>query len=207
MPIPAPDRFVAVYRLSDALGQLLYVGITVDPEVRFKNHEKEKWWWPSVYQTDIDWMLNWEIAESVEKHLIKTLSPIHNVRGTPRHGKWSHIAAQASTSSEWRQLAKEHGVPFTSTSAYSGKDRNAMWTRARLAARRQAERLMVITATDLRRRFSSWFALVEEQGRHLVITHRGVPDVVLMPIADYEAGCRALGEPFDAAAFVAQQSA
>jgi len=46
----------ALYRLYDADGQLLYIGISIDPDRRFKEHRKEQGWWPAVVRRDIEWL-------------------------------------------------------------------------------------------------------------------------------------------------------
>ncbi|WP_031129594.1 GIY-YIG nuclease family protein [Streptomyces aureocirculatus] len=38
----------AVYRLYDAAGHLLYIGLTCNPRSRWKDHRKEMLWWREV---------------------------------------------------------------------------------------------------------------------------------------------------------------
>lgn len=50
-----PPERTALYRLYDTRHQLLYVGITNDPRVRFATHAVDKPWWPNVVRRDVEW--------------------------------------------------------------------------------------------------------------------------------------------------------
>jgi predicted GIY-YIG superfamily endonuclease len=69
-----------VYRLYDAEGSLLYVGVASDLEVRFKDHAKEKAWWPLVARREITWFDSRLDAMYEESRAIGRESPIHNKR-------------------------------------------------------------------------------------------------------------------------------
>jgi predicted GIY-YIG superfamily endonuclease len=43
--MPEPPERTALYRLYDATDQLLYVGISTNPEERWKTHTMLKSWW------------------------------------------------------------------------------------------------------------------------------------------------------------------
>lgn len=73
----------AVYRLYDADGRLLYVGISDAPEVRWKDHERLTDWWHLVVTKDVQWCDNRRLAEAVERKAIETEDPIHNSRHAP----------------------------------------------------------------------------------------------------------------------------
>ncbi|MFF9287544.1 GIY-YIG nuclease family protein [Streptomyces griseosporeus] len=45
----------AVYRLYDVSGQLLYVGISMNPERRWGEHSREKLWWHLVADKRVTW--------------------------------------------------------------------------------------------------------------------------------------------------------
>ncbi|WTW93481.1 GIY-YIG nuclease family protein [Streptomycetaceae bacterium NBC_01309] len=81
-------RRTAVYRLFDAAGVLLYVGISVDPQKRFKNHKhgngrnKPKEWWPDVVTADLEWFDSRPQAETAESFAIVTEHPRHNTAKT-----------------------------------------------------------------------------------------------------------------------------
>jgi hypothetical protein len=72
------DERTALYRLYDARGVLLYVGISGDPEFRFTQHEKEKPWWRDVARRDIEWFEARPGAAAAEVAAIKIGRPRHN---------------------------------------------------------------------------------------------------------------------------------
>jgi hypothetical protein len=69
-----------VYRLYDCLGRLLYVGVAYDFDVRFRQHEAKKKWWPLVAYRDVIWFNNRLDALYEESRAIRTESPLHNER-------------------------------------------------------------------------------------------------------------------------------
>ena len=72
----------ALYRLyAKETGKLLYVGITTNPNTRFKEHAADKPWWTDVDQpnTKIVWYRNRRLAMSAEEKAIKTEGPVFNV--------------------------------------------------------------------------------------------------------------------------------
>jgi predicted GIY-YIG superfamily endonuclease len=75
------SRRTAVYRLRDKEGRLLYVGITVNPNIRFGEHAAEKPWWSAVDMgaTKIEWYKNRALAKAAETKAIQTENPIYNV--------------------------------------------------------------------------------------------------------------------------------
>lgn len=68
----------AVYRLYDASGDLLYVGISKHPEKRFIEHEQIKFWWHQVARKTIDWYPSRPEAVAVEDTAILTENPRHD---------------------------------------------------------------------------------------------------------------------------------
>jgi predicted GIY-YIG superfamily endonuclease len=75
------SRKTAVYRLYDKESRLLYVGITVNPNIRFSEHAAEKPWWHAVDMgaTKITWYKNRDLAKKAETKAITTEGPIYNV--------------------------------------------------------------------------------------------------------------------------------
>jgi DNA-binding transcriptional regulator YhcF (GntR family)/predicted GIY-YIG superfamily endonuclease len=69
----------ALYRLFDSDGNLLYVGITNNPEYRFGQHRRTKPWWPQVDHNEIRWFDSLEEAAEAEKVTIAAEQPTHNV--------------------------------------------------------------------------------------------------------------------------------
>lgn len=54
MPTATAKR-TALYRLYDANGVLLYIGISGDPKRRFRQHARTKHWWPEVVRKEEVW--------------------------------------------------------------------------------------------------------------------------------------------------------
>jgi hypothetical protein len=75
-------RQTAVYRLYDAGGQLLYVGIAYDPDARWLQHASTSPWWPLVTQTKVEWKGSREDAEDAECRAIQAEAPRYNSAGS-----------------------------------------------------------------------------------------------------------------------------
>ncbi|MEU1327219.1 GntR family transcriptional regulator [Streptomyces microflavus] len=65
----------AVYRLLNGSGELLYVGISVAPETRLKDHANRKLWWHWVAQADITWRENRKAALLAEEEIERLERP------------------------------------------------------------------------------------------------------------------------------------
>jgi hypothetical protein len=72
----------AVYRFFDAAGALLYVGSTVDRDLRWAAH-RSKPWWPEVIGKTIVWYETIEEARKVERQAITSEFPIYNLGDSP----------------------------------------------------------------------------------------------------------------------------
>lgn len=77
------DGETAVYRLLDAQGALLYVGISRRPEHRLRQHAKEKEWWPEVDWARVQWCPIRAQAVLFEQRAIEEESPRFNERIIP----------------------------------------------------------------------------------------------------------------------------
>lgn len=69
----------ALYRLFNADDRLLYVGISNDPKVRWKQHLGDKSWAPDVVMRVIEWYESRSAALLAEIKAIKNERPEHNV--------------------------------------------------------------------------------------------------------------------------------
>src|SRR5699024_924217 len=69
-----------VYVLKDKAGAVLYVGVTSNLKARVKDHRTRKPWWGDVAETTTSAPMPWVDALNLEEHLIRELSPLHNVR-------------------------------------------------------------------------------------------------------------------------------
>jgi len=70
-----------VYRLRDAEGRLLYVGITWSAKARWDKHRAKKAWWAQVASVDIQCYPDERSALAAELEAIHAEHPIHNIRG------------------------------------------------------------------------------------------------------------------------------
>lgn len=68
-----------LYRHFDAQGRLLYVGITVDPGRRWKQHQADKPWWAEVAQTTYEQHPDRASVLAAEREAILREEPLHNV--------------------------------------------------------------------------------------------------------------------------------
>ena len=87
----------AVYRLYDAEDQLLYVGISANLTVRWKNHALYSGhWWPLVKREEVEWQADRYLAMAHEYLAIVREDPKHNRRRTPpRTSHWPNREAAA----------------------------------------------------------------------------------------------------------------
>lgn len=69
----------ALYRLYDESGQLLYVGISVDPGKRLAQHRSDKKWWSEVSNITIQPMATRKVALAAEREAIKDERPVYNL--------------------------------------------------------------------------------------------------------------------------------
>lgn len=87
---PYAPESVAVYRLYNHLGALLYVGISQSPKERFQQHARDKQWWPYVQFWMVAWHADRARALAAEAQAIIEEAPAFNAAGTsiasPRHG-------------------------------------------------------------------------------------------------------------------------
>lgn len=73
----------ALYRLYDADETLLYIGVTDNPDRRFKQHRNTKPWWPGVSQKTIEWHTTRRRALAEEAAAIEAEAPAYNVQYNP----------------------------------------------------------------------------------------------------------------------------
>jgi len=90
-----PTERTALYRLFDASGTLLYVGITNNPKKRFMTHRSEKPWWAQVDKISIEWFESRHKASKAETRAIATEGPRHNFHQTDAWREQQRIDALA----------------------------------------------------------------------------------------------------------------
>jgi excisionase family DNA binding protein len=69
----------AVYRVFDAEGALLYVGISNKFGTRWEHHASMQPWWPLANKQTVEWHPDRDTAEAIEVAAIKTECPRFNV--------------------------------------------------------------------------------------------------------------------------------
>lgn len=82
--IPRTFGDAFVYRCMSADGRVLYVGMTANRIVRMRNHKSSKAWWPEVDRVVWTEAMPILVARRVEKALIRSLRPLHNVQFNER---------------------------------------------------------------------------------------------------------------------------
>lgn len=70
----------ALYRLHDATGAVIYIGIASNPFTRWEQHAADKAWWPDVVTREIEWFPTREEAEDTESAEVNIRSPKWNSR-------------------------------------------------------------------------------------------------------------------------------
>lgn len=116
-----PGR-TALYRLFNDSGQLLYVGISHKPDVRWGQHSEEKEWWPEVDRRAVEWHESRLSAERAELAAIVAEKPLHNKVGTP-----ARTVSPASGKTPTRPIRVDLGLwnAFGVATAEQGSDRSA----------------------------------------------------------------------------------
>jgi hypothetical protein len=71
----------SLYRMYDAHGSLLYVGITQRRMQRFHEHSASQPWWSQVARIDVEHHPDRASVEAAERHAIQTEDPHYNVVG------------------------------------------------------------------------------------------------------------------------------
>lgn len=135
------DQRHVLYRFHDSAGQLLYIGITLNPANRWKQHSKDKPWWESVRTITTELHPDRESVLAAECEAIIKGRPLHNVI----HNRGGHVELRStassgydSTDNVWTFHARRGG--FTRTTdlhLYWEVDGTAMsddWTPGELAA-------------------------------------------------------------------------
>ena len=72
------DGPVDVYRVFDAEGALLYVGMTCNVLKRMQAHARTKDWWPQAETVEAAWYPDSASAFAAEQEAIRMERPLHN---------------------------------------------------------------------------------------------------------------------------------
>jgi hypothetical protein len=96
---PVKSDRTAVYLAYDAAETLLYIGTTLDPKRRWREHAKDKPWWPQVEYVDWRWFPDSVQAEAAEQWYIARECPPHNRQMPP----W-YLGLPTALMNEWKEL-------------------------------------------------------------------------------------------------------
>jgi len=80
-----PSDASAVYRIYNAGGDLIYVGMSYEPAIRVEVQRREKPWGHEIARYEVDWHSDRAASQRAEERLIKELQPRYNVTHTPEH--------------------------------------------------------------------------------------------------------------------------
>jgi predicted GIY-YIG superfamily endonuclease len=72
----------ALYRIFAADDRLLYVGVSINPTGRLKQHRYTQAWWPEAQKCEVQWHLSGREAYEAETEAIKTEHPKYNLTST-----------------------------------------------------------------------------------------------------------------------------
>jgi hypothetical protein len=89
-------RWHYVYRLFSADDQLLYVGITTDPYVRWRQHQRTKEWADQVASYSLQRFAWLDLAQDAERRAITTENPTYNIRSTDAGSQQQRDAGRRS---------------------------------------------------------------------------------------------------------------
>lgn len=68
-----------LYRFYSSTGQLLYIGITMNPPARFKSHEGSKDWWSTVSGITVESYGDRTMLAAAERRAIQVEKPKYNI--------------------------------------------------------------------------------------------------------------------------------
>jgi len=72
------DEATALYRLYDAAGSLLYLGISASPEARLQDHAVDKHWFHLVVTRSVEWYPSRLVALAAEAEATAAEKPLHD---------------------------------------------------------------------------------------------------------------------------------
>lgn len=101
----------ALYRFYSATGELLYVGITLNPSARWKRHRRDKPWWSEVARITLETHPDRPAVLAAERAAIETEHPQHNVVHNGRRPALDH--AWPNCADQMPDDCHAHCVPKT----------------------------------------------------------------------------------------------
>lgn len=110
--MPESSERTALYRLYDAAGQLLYIGITNSPEARWARHKMLRTWGARMARKEVAWFASREAAEAAEEDAIRLEAPLfngtHNYPLAPFDGTtWPQVTGRGGRSEALAELMRQ----------------------------------------------------------------------------------------------------
>lgn len=97
-----------LYRMFNLEDELLYVGITMRPVARLRDHSKDKDWWSEVATIRLTTYANATLLREAEQRAIRNESPRYNIvlNGLPRTRYYSieQVTEEIFGDSKWPSL-------------------------------------------------------------------------------------------------------
>lgn len=116
----------ALYRMFDAAGTLLYVGLTAHVEARMSQHKVGKEWWPDVANVQLEHFPSREEVARAEREAISSEKPLFNVMHAPRPPRPSRHGSRRATRLRTTQVDDETWVPATACARLRGETLSAV---------------------------------------------------------------------------------
>lgn len=154
MTVPAPrsrthrleNRANVLYRMYDADGVLLYIGITTNLEDRLADHRGFKGWWREVSTIKLEHFPTRSSAEDAERLAIETEVPRWNVRHGVSPAERSTPASSTVSTMRHRNFRIEDEI----------------WIEATRIAELRGERLSQVLRDEIKREIAKYQHLIAD---------------------------------------------
>ncbi|WP_049566820.1 GIY-YIG nuclease family protein [Streptomyces sp. SBT349] len=108
---PGASAPTTLYRLYDAEGVLLYVGITANREQRWEGHRRSSSWWKQVARKELSSYPSRKLAVIAERNAVRKELPVHNVEYTyPDQPKSVAVTLYPQQIKKLNRLAQQRGL-------------------------------------------------------------------------------------------------
>jgi hypothetical protein len=142
-----------LYRIFDAAGALLYIGITHDLGMRFDQHRRDKQWWPQMRHHTIEEAPSRADVMYREARAILTEHPRHN-KDIPTLKRFDELRSRILADEEGLTEAERIGILEHQLRQALRRSRTAESTLARVQA--AAERAREAAAASERQATAAW---------------------------------------------------
>ncbi|EGE40801.1 hypothetical protein GTY83_07100 [Streptomyces sp. SID4928] len=100
----------AVYRVYNDQHDLIYVGMSYEPDARVRVQRREKPWGHEIAYYEADWHPDRAACQRAERALIESRQPRYNVTYTPEHQRRSLLHLGAQQIAEGRTTGKRADI-------------------------------------------------------------------------------------------------